>query len=317
MMTPATRSRLRAMRIRSVRSPLTAPMLVPLEPDCDAVRITGTLGHGEAARLGELLSGRRDVKLIVKSDYGARRPVRDLDFLRSFPWLSEVFIFCDEIETLDGLRHLSAPRRLCIGGAQAMSTVPAGPLAAAAGSLRELTLEIPVSEVAALSELTALEELSLRKVRIPGLSMLAPVTGLRSLSLTLGALDDLNGLPVFTGLQDFSARLVSGLADVAALAEVPSLETVWLEELSKITELPALNRLSRLRRIRLDDMRGLKDLRPLLTAPALEEVVIRMHHLQPEDVAPLAAHPTLRRVHISLGSTQRDALAQAAVGLPE
>ena len=72
-----------------------------------------------------------------------------------------------------------------------------------------------------------------------------------------------------------------------------------------------------MRRVRLEGMKGLRDLRPLATAPALEAVeLIDMRHLQPKDLAPLAGLPNLKAVTPGLGSRRRNEAATAMLGLP-
>jgi hypothetical protein len=72
-----------------------------------------------------------------------------------------------------------------------------------------------------------------------------------------------------------------------------------------------------LRRVRLETMKGLRDLRPLATAPALEAIeLIDMRHLQPEDLAPLVGLPNLKAVTPGLGSRRRNEAATALLGLP-
>ena len=64
-------------------------------------------------------------------------------------------------------------------------------------------------------------------------------------------------------------------------------------------------------------MKGLRDLRPLATAPALEEVVlIDMRHLGVDDLRPLLGLPHLRAVSPGLGSIRKNAAAAAMLGLP-
>jgi hypothetical protein len=61
-------------------------------------------------------------------------------------------------------------------------------------------------------------------------------------------------------------------------------------------------------------MRGLSDLGPLRDAPALRELwLIEMEHLQPEDVAVLAGHPTLTQMHVGLGSDRKNLAARDAL----
>ena len=88
--------------------------------------------------------------------------------------------------------------------------------------------------------------------------------------------------------------------------------------MTHVTELPDLGKMTNLRRIHLETMKGLTDLTPLLTAPALEELIlIEMGHLLPEQIAPLAAHGNLRRAYIAMGSLKKDRAAMAVLSLPE
>jgi hypothetical protein len=95
------------------------------------------------------------------------------------------------------------------------------------------------------------------------------------------------------------------------------LDTVCLKSLKHVTELPALSQMTGLRRVHMERMTGLSDLTPLLTAPAMEELVLeRMDHLDPGRLATLASHPTLRRAWLGLGSTKKDDAASTALPLP-
>jgi hypothetical protein len=65
-------------------------------------------------------------------------------------------------------------------------------------------------------------------------------------------------------------------------------------------------------------MKGLRDLCPIATVPALEELLLLdMPHLQPEDLTPLVGHPNLRAVTPGFGSLKKNEAAQRLLGLPE
>ena len=64
-------------------------------------------------------------------------------------------------------------------------------------------------------------------------------------------------------------------------------------------------------------MKGLNDLSPLLTAPALTDVlIVDMSHLQPDAVGVLARHPTLEQATVGLGSVRKNEAVKALLGLP-
>jgi hypothetical protein len=93
---------------------------------------------------------------------------------------------------------------------------------------------------------------------------------------------------------------------------------LFLQALRQVERLPDLSGAPPLRRVHLETMRGLRDLRPLATAPALEDVVlIDMPHLKPEDLRPLVGLPRLKGVTAGLGSMRENAAAHSLVGLPE
>lgn len=67
----------------------------------------------------------------------------------------------------------------------------------------------------------------------------------------------------------------------------------------------------------LQTMKGLTSLEPLMTAPALQELVVfDAGHLQPEHFACLRSHPTLRAVTLGLGSRKKTSEVEALLGLP-
>jgi hypothetical protein len=303
-------------RHRVVWSPLSQVMLEALEPECRFVSIRSAVSDREAARIAGLMSGRPDVALAVHSGWPRQQPVTNLDLLRFFPWITRLSVRTagpPDLDNIGGLAYLTGLADLSICSGQSRP-VSAAPLASVAGSLRALSLEIPVSRTRALAELAGVVTLRLRTVRMADLSLLAAMTGLTSLSLLLGGTWDLSLLPSFTGLSHFEASLVMGLAAIAPIGETVALEHIHLESLPRVTVLPQLGQLTRLRSITLRNMKGLTDLTPLLTAPALEEFSLSLEHLQPGHIAPLAACTALRRAHVWLGSDRKTSLASAAFG---
>jgi hypothetical protein len=262
---------------RYLSGPLTEAMLAPLGPECRWVVRHGRLTDGDAARLAAVMCRRPDVHLEVASDMPRHEPVTNLDFLRFFPWLTRLSVSSYYLENISGLTGLANLRSLDLTRGGAGSSVSVAPLATAASSLQHLSLEGPATKLGVLSELTGPKTLTLRSVRLPDLSVLVPIAGLRSLDLKLGGTRDLSALPNFTHLQYFQAWLVRGLSDISPLADVPSLEEIFLEALRNVTELPSLERLTKLREITLMKMNGLTDLTPLLTAPALEVITLTLH----------------------------------------
>jgi hypothetical protein len=91
-----------------------------------------------------------------------------------------------------------------------------------------------------------------------------------------------------------------------------------LQALPQVTALPDFGEARALRRVEFQTMKGIRDLRPLATAPALEELLLAdMPQLQPDDLRSLVGHPTLRAVTAHLGGVKKNAEAKALLGLPE
>lgn len=174
--------------------------------------------------------------------------------------------------------------------------------------LRRLYLQKQTRDIEVLSGLTSLRSLTLREITLPDLSLLLPLPELRALDLKLGGTNDLSLLPRIGQLQYLELWMVRRLDDVAPLAKVPSLRYVHLEAFKQVTALPSdLSRLSRLDTFWIETMKGLTDLTPLLTAPALQRVaLVNMTHLEPAQVGVLADHPALRNLIAGLGSDRKN-----------
>jgi hypothetical protein len=115
-------------------------------------------------------------------------------------------------------------------------------------------------------------------------------------------------------LRRLSAELVRGLDDISPLARLPRLQELHLSKLRAVVQLPPLHDAQSLAKVTLEHMRGLSDLRPLRDALALREVwLIEMEHLQLEDVAVLAEHPTLTYAHVGLGSDRKNIAVRDAL----
>jgi hypothetical protein len=277
-------------------------MLAPLEPGIRVVRLQQPLTDAEYERLAGVMAARPEVILGIPHRFGERGS-HDLEFLRFFPWLSRLHVWAGSMHDLSGLRHLDRLRSLTVGtSARSRSLRPLAGLS----SLQELHVEGPVSGVRVLSELTGMQDLTLRSVNMPDLSPLAPMTELASLDLKLGNTRDLSLLPGFTRLRYFEAWMIRGLADISVIGEVTTLEKLWLQDLKHVARLPPLGKLTRLRRIRLEGMRGLTDVGELMTAPALERLaLLRMSAVDVGSVNQLQSHPTLREAAIHLGTAAR------------
>lgn len=183
--------------------------------------------------------------------------------------------------------------------------------------LKSLFLEGQTKRIDVISRLTSLENLSLRSITLPDLSLLLPLARLQTLEIKLGGTTDLRLLPRIGKLRYLEVWRVQGLSDVGAIGAMSDLQCLFLQTLKHVESLPDLGKATALRRVRLQTMKGIHDLRPLARAPALEELILDdMPQLRPDDLTPLIGLPHLRAVSARIGIKKRDAV-RALLGLPE
>jgi internalin A len=297
--------------IRQLSSPLTSTQLQPLDERCRVVQFDQSLTTSELRRVAALLDEYPSVALRV---YG-HRTYADLEFLELFGHVRNVQIDIYELQDSRGLRFLRPDLAFFGFGA----TRKRHSLA----SLERLThvvdlwLEGHTKDFEVVGSLRTLRRLSLRSIRLPDLSPLRPLHQLQSLELKLGGTKDIRELPNIGRLLRFEAWLVRGLTDLDAIASVGSLRTLFLQSLSRVTSLPSFAPLRDLTRVHLEGMKGITDLAPVAAAPALRELLlVDMRHLQIQALRPFVAHRTLRSASIGLGSTRKNAEAEALLGLP-
>ncbi|HTG42351.1 MAG TPA: hypothetical protein VK697_12140 [Methylomirabilota bacterium] len=300
---------------RQVSSPLTAEMLQPSLTGRGVVQFRSLLNDDDLRQLGEWFRPYPEMTLRAYGSYD--HSIVDLEFLRFFPTLRRfgADALWDSLTSLDGLRHLpTVLEELGIGATRAKLDLA---ILARFPELTWLFLEGQTKHLEVISGLAKLDDLTLRSITMPDLSLLLPLTRLRSLDLKLGGTRDLGLLPRVGELRYLELWMIRGLTDVTAVGQVPSLRALFLQALRQVETLPDFRQATELRRVRLETMKGLRDLSPLATAPALESVeLIDMRHLKPEDLAPLIGLPRLKAVTPGLGSRRKNEAAAAMLGLP-
>ncbi|MEA2546054.1 MAG: hypothetical protein QOI09_1327 [Chloroflexota bacterium] len=300
---------------RQVRSPLTPEMLRPSLTGRGVVQFDRRLNDDDFRRLGEWFQPYPEMTLRAYGSYD--HSIADLEFLRFFPTLRRfgADALWDSLTSLDGLRHLSPDlEELGIGATRTKLDLA---ILARFPALTWLFLEAQTKHLEVISGLGKLDDLTLRSITMPDLSLLVPLRRLRSLDLKLGGTRDLGLLPRVGELRYLELWMIRGLTDVSAVGQIPSLRVLFLQALRQVDSLPDFRRATELRRVRLETMKGLRDLSPLATAPALEGVeLIDMRHLQPGDLAPLVGLPRLKAVTPGLGSRRKNEAAAAMLGLP-
>jgi hypothetical protein len=299
---------------RIVSSPLTDEMLRPMEARFSSVRLKTPLTDDEYRQIAVFME--RHPQAVLTAAHPYEQQITDLEFLRFFPFLRRFVVRFRALQSLDGLRHLSdsvevlgilwAERQLDLSVLRRLKRV------------KTLELESHKKYIEVLSEMTWLEDLTLRSITLPDLSLLIPLTALLSLDIKLGGTKDLSLLPRIESLRYLELWMIKGLSDVSPIGELAELRYLFLQALKNIAALPDLSRAKHLRRVHLETMKGLRDLRPLATAPALEQLdLVDMRHLQPEDLRCLVGHPTLKGVTAGLGNNRKNAAAAALLGLPD
>lgn len=299
--------------IRTLRSPLTAEMLARLEPDCEVVQFSSRLTDHDFQAVAELLRTRPDVALRAFGSYDGS--ISDLEFLRYFPTLRRfrADALFHSLTTLDGLRHLPDDlESLTIGQTKKQLALDG---LARFTELRKLYLEGQKKGIEVLSQLRALEDLTLRSITLPDLRLLVPLDRLWSLDLKLGGTKDLHLLPQIGRLRYLELWLVRGLADLEVVSQLTELEVLFLQALKQVTQLPDLSPCVQLRHVHLETMKGLTDLQPLVDAPALQSLgAYDLPQLQPEAFGCLTRSATLVQVRAGLGSTKKNAAVENLLG---
>ena len=299
---------------RIVSSPLTEEMLRPVEARFSSVRLKTPLADPEYRRVAAFMEQHPQAVLTLAHPY--HDEITDLEFLRFFPFLPLFIVNFRSLESLDGLRHLSeSVERLGV-----LRTKRPLDLSVLRQLRRIRTLEIEshTKHLEVLSEMTWLEDLTLRSITLSDLSLLLPLTGLLRLDIKLGGTKHLSLLPRIGKLHYLELWMIKGLSDISPIGELTQLRYLFLQALKNVTALPDLRRAKHLRRVHLETMKGLRDLRPLATAPALEQLaLVSMCHLQPADLKCLVGHPTLKGVTAGLCSDRKNAAVAALLGLPE
>lgn len=298
-------------QFRTVQTPVTADQLKPPGPQCRTVQFFQILSEPEHLLLAKFLRKHPHLELRV---YGHSNS--DVDFLRHYPEVRHLAVEAFELQCFDGLEHVS-PELESLTLGQTRARGHSLKLLERFGKLRSLYLERHSKDIDAVGALSGLQELTLRSITLPDLSILLPLKRLLSLDIKLGGTTNLELLPEIGRLRYLELWMIRGLADLQPVASVRTLQYLFLQALRNVTELPSLAPLKKLRRVYLETMKGLTDLSPVAKAPGLQELVaVDMKHLQPEDFKPFLKCRTLRAVRVDLGSKRKNNAVADLLGLP-
>jgi hypothetical protein len=301
---------------REVASPLTDEMLRPFSSPMRVVQFKSMLIDDDFATLSDWLSGQPDVQLRAYGSYDGS--ITDLEFLEYFPQVNRFSAdaLFHSLRSLDGLRHLSTDLvSLTIGRTKAKLDLR---ILERFESLQKLYIEGQTKGLEVVAQLKSLDELTLRSITLPDLSLLTPLHRLRALDLKLGGTRDLGLLPEIGELAYIELWMIKGLSDISAVARIPTLQFLFLQSQAQITVLPSFAENASLRCVHLETMKGIRNLAPVAAAPALDSLlVIDCPQFGPADFAPFVGHPTLRSARIGTGSRKRNDAIKSLLGLQD
>lgn len=301
--------------LREVKSPITDEQLSPLDLRCQRVQFASPLTQADHIKLAKFLAAYPRIPLRIYGHYSTPPP--DLSFLRHYPFLSGFQVDVFLLESTEGIECLPDSLEY-FGFGQTKSKSISLNFLRRFSRLKHLHLESHTKNIDAISTLSNLEQLTLRSITLPDLTLLLPLRHLWSLEIKLGGTKDLRLLPELGSLKYLELLMIKGLQDLSVIAEITTLQNLFLQLLKNVTALPSFRNLSHLRRVTLDTMKGLSDLSPIADAPSLEEMfVVAANQLKPDDFKPFIGHPSVKAATIGLGSIRKNEQVNALLGLPK
>ncbi len=299
---------------REIQTPVTADQLEPLDPRCQTVQFNSLLTDGDFQQLSKFMQQYPQVELRVYGNYDGK--ITNLAFLKHFPFIKQFSVEIWQLDNLDGLAFLPSDLE-SLGLGQTKSKRHSLRFLERFPALKTLYIEGHTKDFATIRHLECLEDLTLRSITLPDLSDLTALHQLKSLDIKLGGTTNLELLPRIGRLRYLELWLIRGLTDIAPVAEVESLQYLFLQALKRVSRIPSLHKLVELRRLHVQTMKGLTDLSPICTAPSLEELVISdMAHLQTAAFRPFISHPTLKAASIGIGSRKKNEAVRDMLNLP-
>jgi len=174
-------------------------------------------------------------------------------------------------------------------------------------SLRQLYLEGQQQEIEVLSELSTLEEVTLRSISTTNLDYVSGLPRLRSLDAKLGGIRDFSSIADKQSIKYLELWQIRGLSDLSFISSLTGLQYLFLQFLRNVIKIPNVSALPKLRRLHLENTKGLKDLSAILHAPALEE----FSHFSAQNISPgqykdFLQMPTLKSVRVGFGSRKKN-----------
>ncbi len=174
-------------------------------------------------------------------------------------------------------------------------------------SLKVLYLDGQSKDIEVLSELSHLEDVTLRSITTTDLCYLEPLSKLWSLDIKLGGIRGFNGIEGKSSIKYLELWQVRNLAEINIVGRLPGLQNLFLQSLPQVTSFPSLHEAGSLRRVVVENLKGLSDFTALQAAPVLEEFVLADGRKQtPQHLLPVLKNPALRRVRAGFGSDKKN-----------
>jgi hypothetical protein len=174
-------------------------------------------------------------------------------------------------------------------------------------SLRTLYLEGQQNGIEVLSELRALEKLTLRSISTSGLSYITDLERLWSLDIKLGGIRDLSAIQGKTSIKYLELWQIQGLRDISVISTLYGLQHLFLQSLRNVIAIPDLSKLKKLRRLYLENMKALVDVEAIFQSPSLQEFIhVSAHNIELTQYADLVRMATLERVSVGFGNRAKN-----------
>lgn len=168
----------------------------------------------------------------------------------------------------------------------------------------------PGLDLAPLTRLHGLEELSLYRGTQDHVAILSALPNLISVDLGFGTVESLAGLEKLARVEYFNALRLRRLSDLRPLTNLHALRCVELDSIANVSSLPSLRYNERLHTVLCMTMNGLKDLDGL-KGSAVRELAVINSRVPPEAIERISHDlPQLKRLVLGLRS-QRDTAAAA------
>jgi protein phosphatase 1 regulatory subunit 7 len=173
-------------------------------------------------------------------------------------------------------------------------------------SLKRLCLVGQQKNIDVLSSLRTLEDLTLGSITVQSLHMVRALPELSFLRITLGGTNNLSELQNMRTLKYLELWKILGLEDINFISTLTGLQSLFLQELTRITKLPSFNELVNLRRIVLDGLKNLIDISALAGAPSLSELSHLSSKLPIDDYLPLLKTGNLKYANVGFGNIKKN-----------